>query len=103
MEPGRKSPLHGNGVFARVSFRRGEKIDYFEGHEVNRSTYHSLLLGGKLVEPTNELKNLNHRCEPNALLADRWLAALRDIAEGEKITIDYTATEILFTSNRRAS
>ena len=38
---------------------------------------------------------LEHSCDPNTFLdmSELWLWALRDIAEGERLTVDYTATE----------
>ncbi|MEO6595566.1 MAG: SET domain-containing protein-lysine N-methyltransferase [Planctomycetota bacterium] len=36
---------------------------------------------------------LNHSCAPNAMLRERTLIALRDIARGEEVTFDYATTE----------
>ena len=36
---------------------------------------------------------LNHSCEPNAMLIDRELRALRPIRRGEEITFDYLTNE----------
>ncbi|MDI2145843.1 MULTISPECIES: SET domain-containing protein-lysine N-methyltransferase [unclassified Pseudomonas] len=38
---------------------------------------------------------LEHSCDPNTFLdmSELWLWALRDIAAGERLTVDYTATE----------
>jgi SET domain len=36
---------------------------------------------------------LNHACEPNAMLVDRDLRALRPIRRGEEITFDYLTNE----------
>ena len=69
------------------------KITYFEGRETDQDTRYSLLLDGKRIEPTGELKYLNHSCNPNAYFSDRWLVASRDISIGDEITIDYFATE----------
>lgn len=89
----KQSPIHGEGIFARSRLPRGRKIAYFEGYETDQDTRYSLLLDGKRIEPTGELKYLNHSCNPNAYFSDRWLVASRDISIGDEITIDYFATE----------
>jgi hypothetical protein len=89
----KSSPIQGKGIFARSRLPRGRKIAYFEGYETDQDTRYSLLLDGRPIEPTGELKYLNHSCNPNAYFRDRWLVASRDIYIGEEITIDYFATE----------
>ncbi len=36
---------------------------------------------------------LDHSCEPSAMIRDRQVIAIRDIAEGEGVTFDYNTTE----------
>lgn len=87
------SRIHGIGVFARAEFSSGERIAYFRGYEIDRDTPYSLVLDGKRIEPTGELRYLNHSCSPNARFSSRWLVASDDISAGEEITVDYLATE----------
>ena len=91
------SPVEGNGVFAKKTLLAGERIAYFEGEIIPHITKHSLTLDGKNIDPTGELKNLNHSCDPNAYFMKRWLIAGREINEGKEVTIDYTLTEESFS------
>lgn len=96
-EAGRK----GKGVFATRPFARGESIfPGFEGPVVDRAGLEQLNawerehlsefgvgLWRVLPEPRCYL---NHACDPNAIGTERdAVVALRAIAAGEEITIDY--------------
>ena len=83
----------GKGVFASRPILVGQKIEYFEGYEVDHLTRYSLTCDGILIEPTESLRFLNHSCAPNAFFVERWLETLGAIDAGEEITIDYLATE----------
>ena len=87
------SQIHGQGVFANKDFCKGSRIAFFEGYETENNSMFSLTFGSKYIEPTGDLKHLNHSCDPNAFFLDRWLHAKTDIALGEEITIDYQAIE----------
>ncbi|MCH9023178.1 MAG: SET domain-containing protein [Planctomycetes bacterium] len=89
----RASCLAGQGLCATRSISVGQKIEYFEGYEIDHPTGYSLTFNGIRIEPTGSLRFLNHSCSPNAFFVDRELTALRDIDAGEEITIDYLATE----------
>ncbi len=89
--------IHGSGVLADKDFFESEIIHYFEGRYVNEPTAFSLTFDGKIVEPRDPLRNLNHSCSPNAEFSDRWLYAKRTLKKGEEITIDYTILEGKFT------
>ncbi len=89
----KESSIDGFGVFAKTKLASGQKIAYFKGYEIDYDTRYSLTLDGKRIEPTGELRYLNHSCAPNAHFRNRWLVASRDIPHGEEITIDYLATE----------
>ncbi len=46
------------------------------------------------IDPEKPYKFLNHSCDANTGVSDRvTLVALRDISEGEEITIDYSTIE----------
>jgi uncharacterized protein len=96
----------GLGVFTRQRFRRFEIIGDVCGTILCDSTYDSpycMELGpGRALEPQGVFRFLNHSCEPNCEIfyyqpegpdddpPDRlWLKALRPIAVGEELTIDY--------------
>lgn len=89
------STLHGRGVFARQKLKKNSYLGTFEGPEAKRNSSHVLWVHdpetgkdtGRLGK--NMLRFLNHSSNPNAEF-DLWdLHALRDISEGEEITIDY--------------
>jgi hypothetical protein len=98
----------GLGVFARQRFRRYQIIGDICGHVIDDDAYDSPycmeLNGGRVLEPTGVFRYLNHSCMPNCEIfyyepvtdddeesqPDRlWLKALRPIAAGDQLTIDY--------------
>ena len=96
---------YGLGLYACRSFRRGEKIGRVQGDveydEMNGSEYAIDLSDGRLLEPGEPFRYLNHSCQPNCELlnntaddADKTeydviVKAIRPIKEGEQLTIDY--------------
>ncbi len=89
----KKSQISGKGVFSIKEITPEEKIAYFDGFEIEKETFYSLHLEGKLIEPTGSLRYLNHSCNPNSFFRGRYLYAFRKIPAGEEITIDYCVTE----------
>jgi SET domain-containing protein len=114
----RNSPIHGSGVFAKTSIKKGEPIVQYKGelithakadqdHHEDLDSGHTFLftLNEKWIVNGNKKGNvarwINHSCAPNAiafvhghksrkLKKDKIIIeALRDIAEGEEITYDY--------------
>lgn len=114
----RNSPIHGNGVFAKVPLRKGEPIVEYKGKLITHAEadrkYHGDLQSGhtflftlneKWIVDGNREANIarwiNHSCDPNAIAFVHEhksgrkkkekviIEALRDIAEGEEITYDY--------------
>ena len=86
----------GLGVRTLVEFPEGAVMDRFNGEISTRITQHSLQVAeGKHISQTRYIGYLPHGCDPNAKLdMTRFeLIALRDIAAGELVTIDYAATE----------
>jgi SET domain-containing protein len=107
----RKSPVHGNGVFAlrpiaageRIIEYRGERIDWDQatqraaarGGPVNHTFYFSLA-DGRVIDGGkrgNDARWINHACEPNCEAYEDdgrvYIHALRDIDEGEELNYDY--------------
>lgn len=89
-------PKGGRGLFARAPVARGEILIDFRGAPVvGRATRTSLQIDDDRhiagLDETNAF--LNHSCEPTAAYdyAGVYLRALRDIAPGEEITVNYNA------------
>lgn len=98
------SKIHGEGVFAARAIACGEKLMEFGGEKVTAAVLERggwrecsvwlardgfyLALPDSDTEPSLD-ENLNHSCDPNAWISDDvTLAARRDIAAGEEITLD---------------
>lgn len=102
----RKSDIHGYGVFAEQPIKKGQFIAELRGSRVHyefsiygQSNRYGDWIGiGKdtWIDPIDEFQYLNHSCNPNAgLKGSRKLKlhAMRDIEQGEEITLDYSTTE----------
>lgn len=114
----RRSPIHGNGVFAVASIRKGETIVEYKGRLMTHAqadrlygdgadTGHTFLftLNERYIIDANRDGNtarwINHSCAPNceALVYEAddgnarhdrvMIEALRDIAPGEELTYNY--------------
>jgi hypothetical protein len=97
----------GRGVFARQHIPEGTPLGIVAGKVVDDPAYASAYcidLGNDTsLEPRAPFRYLNHSCAPNCDLSlveceyedgttappEVHVAALRDIAEGEQLTIDY--------------
>lgn len=117
----RQSSIHGNGVFATATIRKGERIiqykgkrrtheevDQDEGGDVESGHTFLFTLNDDWVIDANHKGNdarwINHSCDPNceAVIAededgkskrDRvYIEAIRDIAPGEELTYNYGIT-----------
>lgn len=99
-----KSPIAGRGVFAAQDIRKGELIFYIKGciKHLRVENVSEAQMGPDWVglsrytwiDPLPPAKFLNHSCKPSAGIKGRVsLRAMRDIAKGEEITIDYSTTE----------
>jgi uncharacterized protein len=94
------SPIHGKGVFATEPIRKGRPIGRFEGNvlreddENSRDPHVIWLTDRRRSAPyplwvTNDMYFLNHSENPNAAWRGREVYALREIARGEEILINY--------------
>lgn len=117
----RRSPIHGNGVFAAVDIAAGTTLIEYRGtlrthaqadkrYPGNADTGHTFLftLNERYVLDANEGGNIarwiNHSCDPNCQSSleedaggnarkDRvMIEALRDIRAGEELCYDYGIT-----------
>src|SRR5436309_1592755 len=106
------SPINGRGLFTARACRAeevlliitGDVIDAREAHrrqidEGNQSIY--CLTEDRFIDPPagHKARYINHSCTPNAIPETRdecslWVRALRPIAAGEEITIDYDFAEM---------
>ncbi|MFC5743820.1 SET domain-containing protein [Dyella tabacisoli] len=117
----RRSPIHGNGVFAVSAIAKGEQVIQYKGTLVTNDeadelygdggeTGHTFLftLNDEYIVDANQHGNsarwINHSCEPNCRAVieesasgdprkDRVLIeAIRKIKPGEELTYDYGIT-----------
>lgn len=92
-------------LVAICPIRAGERLFTIEGEQTTTATRYSLQIGENLhidlcgVRCTEEILDryfwrfMNHSCEPNSLIRDRDVIALRDIQPWEAVTFDYNTTE----------
>lgn len=102
----RNSPIHNVGLFCKSNecIKRGEVIAIKGGYELRKKDMYSsgtvnsylpigddLYLAAKREEEEEAVKlYINHSCKPNTgMSGDRTFIAMRQIKEGEEITIDY--------------
>ena len=101
----RSSPIHGRGCFSTRPIKKGTRLLEYTGRrlrpqEANNlyherpSTYLFNLAGGQtVIDGTGTASLVNHSCEPNCKVTEEderiYFFALRDIAAGEELTIDY--------------
>lgn len=98
------SPIHGTGLFARSSHRRGDILCHFSGPvaaqpppaDASGRTFSLELEPGRWIDGSgsgNLARHANHSCDPSAEAvreSDRVaLVALRDLKPGDEITFDY--------------
>jgi SET domain-containing protein len=106
----RRSPIDGHGVFAAEPIGRLKKIGEIRGESITvdeariRATRHERIMIVELSErsaidfskSTDPMRFTNHSCKPNARLSIRngrvEFYALRAVAPGEEVTVDYGET-----------
>jgi SET domain-containing protein len=107
----RKSPVHGNGVFALRAIPAGERIIEYRGERISwdhatqraaerggpiNHTFYFSLADGNVIDGGsrgNDARWINHACEPNCEAYEEdgrvYIHALRDIDEGEELNYNY--------------
>lgn len=99
------SAIHGVGLFAVKPIRAGETIlEWSECSQVLSEEQVAALSPGELryvsfIEGRSILfeppaRFVNHSCDPNARGSSGRDSALRDIAAGEEITVDYVQEQV---------
>lgn len=102
-----KSGIEGKGCFAATGFRKGRKIAEYAGERISRAEVAHRLTGKRRIRICgidsywaidgshggNGTQYINHSCAPNCFMrvvrGHILIFALRDIHEGDEITLDY--------------
>jgi uncharacterized protein len=104
------SPIQGRGLFAKAPIARGEIVAIKGGYVLDAAEWGRLepVLGPAEIQLTENLVIApvrqderegamlftNHSCDPNiAIQGQIVLVAMRDIAPGEELTIDWATTD----------
>jgi SET domain len=93
-----RSDINGFGLFANRSFAMSDAVCQLQGslkRRPSKSLPNWIGIGpGLWIDPDLPLQHINHSCAANVAFGrNRRLYALRDIAPGEEITLDYSTTE----------
>ena len=102
----RKSRIQGKGLFAARDFKKGEIVLRWNVAHIltvaevatlplSEQKYVSVFENGKFILFQPPERYVNHSCEPNTIVKERYDIALRDIRSGEEITTDYTESAVL--------
>ena len=106
----RPSAIHGKGLFAKQAIARGEIVAVKGGHVLTAPQWAALeptlgsaeiqiseaLFIAPVTQPERDGSMLytNHACDPNlAIQGQIVLVAMRDVAPGEELTIDWATTD----------
>lgn len=98
------SNIHGKGIRAGEDIKRGEIIQPIKGKmkfftikcKEDSSLYPNWIGVAKdqWIDPDKPFKFINHSCDPNSGVKGKInITAIKDIKEGEEITIDYSIIE----------
>jgi uncharacterized protein len=107
----KNSPIHGRGVFALRTIRKGARIIEYKGERISHAeadkryasvhehSPHTMLFTVDdeiVIDATrkgNSARWINHSCSPNCEVTDEnrriFIEARRDIVRGEELTYDY--------------
>ena len=103
----KKSSLHGFGCFATFRFLKGNRIAEYAGEKISckEAMRRMKRSNGKRISELeaewyidgsvdgNQTQYINHSCDPNAdafvIGGSLFIFALREIAPGDEITVDY--------------
>ncbi len=98
------SKINGTGVRAGENIKKGEMIQRIKGeakffipHNKEESLAYPNWVGtgkNKWIDPDYPNQYLNHSCNPNSGIKGKvTMVALKNIKEGEEITVDYSIIE----------
>ncbi len=100
-----RSHIDGVGLHVTQSYKKGQFIDYINGDKVVIKKFTPTLskMGWNWIGTSrytwintdkSPFRYINHSCDPNvAIKGERTVYALKPIAVGEEITMDYSLTE----------
>jgi SET domain-containing protein len=99
------SAIHGKGVIATKLIKKGEfiayvrgPVKYFNSDSKEKALSHPNWIGFKKnhwIDPETPFCYINHSCTASAgIRGTKSVHAIRDIHEGEELTLDYSTTEI---------
>jgi len=115
----RESPINGKGCFATAFFPGRKKIADYAGEKISNAEARRRAARRRVLRICavnnrwsidgsrggNGTHYINHSCSPNAYMKSHYgrmqFYALRDIAAGEEITVDYQST--LHPDSKRCS
>ena len=88
------SGIHGKGLYARAAIKKGEYMGTYDGPEGVENGSHVLWVeqdDGEWIgrDGQNILRYLNHHKNPHAEFNGFDLYAIKNIKEGEELTINY--------------
>lgn len=98
------SPIHGQGVFATEKISKGTVVEKIKGKQQHYSKIPAALLRRRGMEASKDVYVvptegsvgwfLNHSGRPNCTydISTREIRAIKDIRQGEELTIDYHVT-----------
>ena len=89
------SGIHGKGLFAAISIRRGAIIGWLTGKSsVNDGPHVLWISASEGIEVLCDFRYINHADDPNACYYDDLsVVALRDIQPDEEITHNYYSND----------
>jgi SET domain-containing protein len=89
------SGIHGKGLFAAISIRRGAVIGWLSGRPSEHDGPHVLWVGAREgIEVTCDFRFIKHADNPNACYYDDLsVVALRDLEPGDEITHNYNCRD----------
>lgn len=103
----RRSSIHGKGVFATADIAAGSRLIEYKGERITSEddaylytesthTFLFMLDNEEIIDGSrngNTARWINHSCAPNCEANEEdgrvFIDAMRDIRDGEEITIDY--------------
>lgn len=100
-----KSKINGRGLFAGEDIHKGDRIQYINGKKVKNEAKNSeesaaiinwIGVSRKFYINTEgtPFRYINHSCDANAaIMGTKTVVALRNIPNGEEITIDYSMSD----------
>jgi hypothetical protein len=86
-----ESGKYGKTIVANRSFLKDEIVFEISGQTTNMPTIHTIPIDfGVYIDDISVGQYLCHSCDPNSGIKDKTnVVAMRNIAKGEEITIDY--------------